>query len=45
LSLPGYVCELIKHNDWDRIATRDAYEVLSNCKVKVYEEEYIPGNC
>ena len=45
LSLPGYVCELIKHTDWDRIVTGDAYEVLSNWKEKMYEEEYIPGNC
>ena len=31
LSLPGYV---IEHTDWDRIVTRDVYEVLSYLEEK-----------
>jgi len=37
------VCELIEHTDWDRIVTRDVYEVLFNWEEKCMRRSISKG--
>jgi len=41
MCLPGYVNQLSIRTAWDRIVTRDVYEVLSNWEEKMYVYEVL----